>query len=157
MRRKTTRVPAHGVARYRRLPLRWDIGVGIVLALFIMFEVGIRHVPPDGMTVTEIDYAGGDPFTYSYTYTAPKDQQTIGETYAALNTAPAFNYLITRYNCPLNSPPYPSSIEFTWHGIPLETWSTTSCTISDTAGGVSDDFLLTLHFWLSDRLPPPAP
>lgn len=129
----------------------------IAVLLFVVFEVGIRHVPPDGMTATGVGYSGGTPYTFSYTYAAPKDQQTIGATYAALNAAPAFNSLFTFYNCPLTPTPYPTSIAFTWHGIPVETWSTGSCVVGDTAGGIPD-FLLIGHSWLPDGpLPPPAP
>ena len=134
-------------------------GVALVaVLLFVVFEVGIRHVPPDGMTATGVGYSGGSPYTFAYSYTAPKDQQTIGATYKALNAAPAFNYLFTPYPCPRFPTSHPSSIAFTWHGIPLETWSTGNCIISDNAGGISDAFLLTGHYWLPVvPLPPPAP
>jgi len=127
--------------------------------LLAVFEVGIRHAPPDGMTVTEVEDAGSAPFTLSYSYTTPRDQQTIAETYTTLNTAPTFNLLFARYNCPLASPRWPSSIAFTWHGIPLETWWTGDCVVSDNAGSISDDLLLIGHYWLPppDGLPLPSP
>lgn len=142
----------------RRGRRRFWLWVGVLFAVFILFEVGIRHVPPDGMTVTEIGYAGGSSETSSYTYAAPKDQQTISATYVALHNAPAIVMpIFSHYNCALTPPPYPTSIAFTWHGIPLETWSTGSCVVGDTAGGVPG-FLLTGYYWqLNGPFPPPAP
>jgi hypothetical protein len=113
--------------------------VGVLLALIVLFEVGIRRMPPDGMTVMELWYAGGSTYTLTYSYTAPMDQQTISATYASLNTAPTVTGgIFAHVNCALTPPPYPTSIAFTWHGVP--------------------DFLWTGHYWMPDGLfPPPAP
>lgn len=131
----------------RRGRRRYWLVVGAVLALFVLFEVGIRHVPPDGMTVTTMGYSGA---TYTLFYTAPKDQQTISETYATLHAAPAVSPF-AHYNCALGPSPY--SVAFTWHGIPVEVWFTGSCVVSDTAGGIPD---LTGRLLYLGALPPPA-
>jgi hypothetical protein len=154
-----------GDARHRRLLLRLGQGALALLALFLLFEVGIRHVPPDGMVVsfqdsTLVPQSDGSyvpkAILTTYTYTEPKDQQAIGETYASLNDTSPFNSITTHVNCALTPPPWPSSITFTWHGIVLETWTIEGCAVSDNAGGISDDQMLTVHFWEPIAPTPPA-
>ena len=150
--------PASATPAVRHARRRFWLVVVVLLALIVLFEVGIRHVPPDGMTVTELGYASDSTYTVAYSYTAPQDQQTIGATNASLNTAPTvIGGIFAHYNCALTPPPYPTSIAFSWHGIPLETWYTGSCVVGDTAGGIPD-FLWTGHYWQPDgSLLAPAP
>jgi len=72
------------------------LGVGLIVALlFVIFEVGIRHVPPDGMTYTQYDVrdhwdASGHQLAStstitSTTFTAANDQQVIDTYYHGLN------------------------------------------------------------------------
>lgn len=165
--RTTTEVHGQIRARHWRRMRRLGQGALILLVLFLLFEVGIRHVPPDGMTVTGIGYSEvgypdsfGTTRTFTSSYTEPKDQQTINDLYASLNAAPAFFSPIffsqpVNVHCALLWLPYPTSIAFTWHGIPLETWFTSGCVVRDTAGGIPDVF--TRHLWqLGGPLPPPA-
>jgi hypothetical protein len=127
--------------------------VGVLLALIILFEVGIRHVPPDGMTVTEVGYAGSAPFTLSYSYTAPKDQQTIGDIYAAFNRAPVWTAW-TVHGCVMTQDP--SSVVFTWHGVPVESWTLAGCVYDESAGGISDA-LFVQHLLPDITMPLPPP
>lgn len=135
------------------------LGVTFIAALlFVASEVGIRHVPPDGMRVTYTtsvlvhlpDGSFSPRFTYTtYIYSLPKDQQAISATYASLNDGPAYNSLFDHFNCALTSAPIPSSIEFTWHGVLLETWwPRGGCTAVENAGGMYDAFGLTFHYWM---------
>lgn len=145
------------------------LGFGLIVALlFVIFEVGIRHVPPDGMRVsyetgTLVPSSDGSfrpRFTHTtYTYTSPRDQQTINATYTSLNNGRAYNRLFDHFNCALTPAPIPSSIEFTWHGVLLETWWPSGCTVSENAGGIDDALGLTFHYWMppSDGIPLPAP
>lgn len=160
MRRNTTGFPAHGAARLWRLMLRLGVGVSILLALLLLFEVGIRHVPPDGMIVA-YEYGPTPSGPMRATYAAPQDQQIINAYYAALNDAPAYhslqpNYVqTTRDGCYLST--YPQ-FTFTWHGIPLESWSG-YCAVVENAGGIPDDLMFTYHLWTpptSGAMPPPA-
>lgn len=143
--------PALVSCRHRR---RFWLVVGVLLALFIVFEVGIRHMPPDGMTVTFISREGapltreGTPFPIGpWVYTAPKDQQTINDTYAMFNETPVhsqvFAHDLAYTSCPRGG--YPQ-ITFTRHGIPVESWSG-SCVYIESAGGISDTLTLTFHLW----------
>lgn len=123
MRRNTTGTPAPGAARSRRLLLRLGQGALVVLALFLLFEVGIRHVPPDGMTVT-YSYWRLDPNCSNCVdsafgqerYTSLNDQQTIDDYYAAYNRAPV-RPAWWRGGCTMSSDPV--SVVFTWRGIPV--------------------------------------
>jgi hypothetical protein len=127
------------------------LGYGLIVALlFVIFEVGIRNVPPDGMTVT---YDAPNPPTY--TYAAPQDQGIINDYYSTLNTAPMESPFVHINGCsPIE---YPQFV-FTWHDIPVESWSG-GCVYTESAGGVSDIFLLRFHLWNPGYgpLPPPAP
>lgn len=144
------------------------LGVAFIAALVcVVFEVGIRNVPPDGMRVTYTtsvlvhlpDGSFMPRFTHTtYTYTLPKDQQTISATYASFNDGPVYNSLFDHFNCALSPAPEPSSVEFIWHGMLLETWRPSGCTAVENAGGIYDAFGLTFHYWEppSGGIPLPA-
>lgn len=149
MRQNITEAPPRGDVRFRRLLLRLADGVSVVLAvltLFILFEVVIRHVPPDGMSVTDA-YGPSLYGSTRTTYTAPQDQQDINTYYAELNAAPVESRATTSYALPDGCYPtaYPN-ITFTWHGIPLESWSG-YCVVVESAGGISETVMGTYHVW----------
>lgn len=123
--------------------------------MFLLFEVGIRHVPPDGMTVT---------YNYAYpvnngtsigmqTYISPQDQQNIYAYYAAFNRAPVRS-LWWHHGCTMSLDP--SSVEFTWHGLPVESWTNTGCEYTESAGGISDE-LVAQHLGPDISMPIPPP
>lgn len=142
--------------------LRFWLAILALLSLVgILFEVGVRHVPPDGMTVTFLS-AGGRPLAEgSWVYTAPKDQQIIAAWYAGLNTAPVESQTSTSYA--VDDGCYPTAypqITFTWHGIPVEAWtshdSISICEYIESAGGLSENLTRTFHLWFPTRIAPPA-
>ncbi|HEU5342886.1 MAG TPA: hypothetical protein VFU60_00940 [Ktedonobacterales bacterium] len=148
--------PAARRGKHRRL---W-LAVGVLVALFILFEVGIRHVPPDGMTVT-YTYSQLDPNCSNCVdsvfgtgrYTSPQDQPTIDSYYAAFNRAPVrpawFFHHCTMYSDPV-------AVVFTWRGIPVESWTIQGCDYFESAGGVSD-VLVAQHQLPDINMPIPPP
>jgi hypothetical protein len=127
-------------------------GALVLLALFLLFEVGARHVPPDGMTVSYDDSVGDTSFV-TQSYSAPMDQQTIADYYVA------FNHALVRpawilHGCAMMQ--YPSSVEFSWHGLPVESWTLVGCDYVESAGGVSD-ILAVQHLLPDISVPPPPP
>lgn len=149
---------------HRGRRIRLGLAILVLAALvFIAFELGIRHVPPDGMTVTLLSPHGylmdGPPLMY----TAPKDQQTIDAYYSGLNAAPvessqaSANYALYQ-GCYPNM--YPQ-ITFTWHGIPVESWisqdSASICEYVENSGGLSEHLTGTFHLWMPvQAVPLPA-
>lgn len=124
------------------------LAAGVVLALFLLFEVGIRHVPPDGMTVTYDcpSFCVNYPFVGARAYTAPQDQQFITQSYAYYNSLPVIPAWTPIASCgPLAI--YPSSVVFSWHGIPVESWTSRNCLgeYIESAGGISDSIMLIYH------------
>lgn len=163
MRRMPANVSAAGITRIRRILRRLGL-LGVLLALFVAFEVGIRHVPPDGMTVAYEHNPSSNGPTHA-TYSAPQDQQTINAYYETLNNALVYHSFRPTY---IDPPPYldgcyPAThpqFTFTWHGIPVESWSG-YCSVVENAGGISDALMFTYHFWTPPPFgavpPPPAP
>lgn len=154
MRRNMPGTPAYGAQRSRRLLLRPGQGALVLLALFIAFEVGSRHVPPDGMTVK---YGCGVPNRPMCIYTSPKDQQAINDYYAAFNRAPVrLNLPEPVINGCFNEDA--SYVVFTWHGMPVESWTYDGCEeYIENAGGVSDAYILTHHDAPDIAMPVPPP
>lgn len=152
---RTVASPMTGNGKARRRVgrlMRTLRGVALIaVLLFVVFEVGIRHVPPDGMTVTEVGYPGVMS-TYAYSFTAPKDQQTIDDIYAAYNRAPVWSAW-DRHGCVMTQDP--PLVVFTWHGIPVESWTLAACWHVESAGGISDG--LVVQHLLPDKSPPPPP
>lgn len=94
------------------------------------------------------------------TYTAPKDQQTIRNAYTAFNAAPVVHVPVGELaGCSLV--PYPSLVVFTWHGVPVESWTSVGCANVESAGGISDELVIddqqVLHEppHITFPLPPP--
>jgi hypothetical protein len=152
-------------SRRRGRRLRFWLALLALFALVcIAFEVGIRHVPPDGMTVTLVRSPGGyfldgPPLIY----TAPKDQHIIDAYYTSLNAAPveasraSANYALF-HGCYPND--YPQ-ITFTRHGIPVESWisqdSASICEYVENSGGLSENLTGTFHVWMPvQAVPLPA-
>ena len=128
--------------------------IGVLLALMVVFEVGIRHVPPDGMTVSYTYYFNSATGIGPRIYSATRDRQTIAEYYAALNHAPVRSAL-NPHGCTLSEDP--SSVEFTWHSIAVESWTQVGCTYVESAGGISNEMFLTYHDSPDITMPPPTP
>jgi hypothetical protein len=136
--------------RGRRLRF-WLAILAIFALVLILFEVGIRHVPPDGMTVTLLspDGRSGGPWMYA----TPKDQQTIDAYYTGLNAAPVKSSQVSA-NYALFHGCYPTAypqITFTWHSIPIESWtsqdSISICAYIEDSGGLSEHLTGTFHLW----------
>ncbi len=138
--------PASVARRHGRR--RFWLVVGALLAFFIAFEVGIRNAPPDGMTVT---YEEPNPPTYIYM--APQDQGIINDYYSTLNTTPVESPFVNINGCsPIE---YPQFV-FTWHGVPVESWSG-GCVYIENSGGISGIFMLRSHLWNPGYGPFPPP
>ena len=149
---QAARVASPPVARRGKRRRFWLAG-GVLVGLFILFEVGIRHMPPDGMTV-RYDYSMS---VYvergTQSYTMPRDQRAIRDYYAAYNRAPVRPAWIL-HGCAMDLDP--SSVVFTWRGIPVESWTIVGCDYVENAGGVSD--AIAVQHTLPDiSMPPPAP
>lgn len=140
------------VAR-RRGRRRFWLAVGVLLALVILFEVGIRQAPPDGMIVTYDDSMSVYVDRGTQVYTTPRDQQTISDYYAAFNRAPVRPAWIL-HGCAMDLDP--TSVVFTWRGIPVESWTMQGCDYIENAGGASDAIAVQ-HLLPEISMPPPAP
>ena len=116
--------------------------------MFLLFEVGIRNVPSDGMTVT---YEEANSPTDIYT--APRDQGIINDYYYQLNASRMASPFVRINGC---SPIQYAQFVFTWHGIPVESWSG-GCIYTENSGGISGIFLLRSHLWEPAQVPLPAP
>lgn len=107
------------------------------ISVFLIFEIGIRFVPADGMTDTATDKSGRVVYQYSTT-----NQAVVSSWQGALNTAPRRAGLDT--SCILPEPVnwVAHTYTFTWRGIPVESaWSN--------SGG-------SLLFWMRDDTACPA-
>lgn len=78
--------------RSRRRWLRWAL---VACVAFILCELVIRHIPPDGASLTRLNYHtnldGSGPGSVTATtriYTSPRDRAIIDKLNNALNTAP---------------------------------------------------------------------
>lgn len=155
MQTTSTSVPARSARRFWHELLRWGLGVVLLLLLFLLFEVGIRHVPPDGMTVTYAYKYSASAVIGTRPYTAPKDQQTIRDAFAAFNAARVVRVPLGQYaGCALT--PYPSLVVFTWHGVPVEAWTLEGCWYAESAGGISDERVVE-HPLPNITMPLPTP
>ena len=131
---------------------RFWLVVVAVLVLIVLFEVGIRHVPPDGMTVTYTCSACGAPYVGTRAYSAHADQQAIEDWYTSFNDASVVSAWRLS-GCTLTMDP--SSVVFTWHGIPVEAWTLEGCRYAESAGGMSD--ALVVQHLVPIAVPPPSP
>lgn len=143
-------------ARLGNRGVRW--GLVIVVALFLIFEVTVHYLPPDGVTVTTINYnyfspsgiSGLNIVTTSRT-TLAHDAQTraaIARLNNGFNTAPigtANSPKLTHPGgggCMTLSGYTEYQVTFTWHGLPLRVWTkNTPCpNFTENSGGIPNPF-----------------
>lgn len=156
-------------SRLNRVLARVLIGEIALVALFVAFEVVIRHLPPDGLTFTEVKItlqpisATGQqgPATraldYSISYDA-RQQATINTWYDALNGGQDIGGPFLHCTT-LPGPEYDHTFTFTWHGIPIESATDQASLCGDwllSSGGIPDYW----HFrwlWTNPKQAPDAP
>jgi hypothetical protein len=155
MRRMPTNVSAAGTARIRRI-LRSLGLVSVLLLLFVAFEVGIRYVPPDGMTYTMYDTREFDSYGHAVapttrwhtlTFAAPHDQQVINTYLQTLNDRNGeqpSSWVSPAYSCgrTLSPDKYQFEFVFTWHGIPVQSWYDADCGFMQSSGGIPNIFVV---------------
>ncbi len=107
---RTVRVSGGRTRRARLLRSMID-----ALALLALFEVGVRQIPPDGLTYTEKDSAGHVTFTYT-----TGQQDLVGRWGAYVNGEPSNGALPTCSLPAIPAPPIYRTYTFTWRGIPVE-------------------------------------
>lgn len=88
--------------------------LGAIIA-FLVFEVGIRFIPADGMSYVAENASGQVIYTYS-----TSDQAVISSWQNALNTAPQSVGLLPDCGWSANPVYVYHTYTFTWHGIPVE-------------------------------------
>lgn len=154
--------------RARRLLAPLPLTLIAVLALFAAFEVVIRHVPPDGLTFTEVKISqpispsGKEaPATraldYSITYDSRR-QATIDTWYTALNHGQDLGFAPHCNGGPPSGPFYDRTFTFTWHGIAIESADTDSpCGEWLLSSGGIPDFWQYRSLWTDPRQTPDAP
>ncbi len=135
----------------RNRGVRW--GLVIVVAILLTFEVIVRHLPPDGVTVTMIEHNAvysGSAISYVVKMTSrttrantPPARAEIDRLNDALNTAPfsAPTYLPTSptsYACVSLGGWTDYRVTFTWHGLPVQIWTTDNgCpSFAENSGGI---------------------
>jgi len=138
-------------ARLRDRRVRW--GLIVVVALFLIFEVTVHYLPPDGVTVTTINYNYFTPSGISGLNTVTTSRTTLAhdaQTRAAIdrlnnefNTAPIVSAssipkLPRGGGCMTLSGYTEYQVTFTWHGLPLRVWTTnTPCpNFTENSGGI---------------------
>lgn len=128
-------------ASRRRAWLPW---AGLALALFIAVELVVRHLPPDGASVTRVSHVyatdgSGEHITSTITtYAAPHDQAIINALDDALNTAPLAGPAALQGDCATVGGYVAYTITLTWHGFPVQVWNGQgSCGLySESSGGL---------------------
>lgn len=126
----------------------------IVVALFLIFEVAARYLPPDGVTVTTINYdffspsgAPGLNIVTTSRATSAHDAQTraaIDSLNTGFSTAPLVGVssipeLSRGGGCMTVSGYTEYQVTFTWHSLPLRVWTNnTPCPFfTENSGGIS--------------------
>jgi hypothetical protein len=103
------------------------LGVGFVVLLLVGFEVGIRHVPPDGVQVTTTSSESGRTLSTQEITNA----RTVAEFYARLNSLPLDQRFVDPKTCPLRYLPTLENytVRFTRWGLPVvvATWDSLQC------------------------------
>ncbi len=128
-------------------------GLVIVAALILIFEVTVRRLPPDGVTVTAYPQDGGyTSATYAVTSTTRAIRADTAQKRAEIDT------LNNDFNTgPFTTSPYfltggcgvlggwiNYQVTFTWHGLPLQSWTSLGdCgnAFADNSGGIPPDWL----------------
>jgi hypothetical protein len=133
-------------------------GLVIVVTLFLIFEVTVRYLPPDGVTVTTINYnyftpsgiAGLNIVTTSRTTLAHDAQRraAIDRLNNGFNTAPLgapINYAFGG-GCMTLSGYTEYQVTFTWHDLPVRVWTTnTGCPdFTENSGGIPNPLWVSI-------------
>ncbi|MGH2503389.1 MAG: hypothetical protein ACRDID_12865 [Ktedonobacterales bacterium] len=154
--------------RAHRLLARLSLSLIALLALFIAFEVVIRHMPPDGLTYTEVKISqpispsGKEaPATRALDYSIAYDsrrQATIDTWYNALNRGQDIGSFPHCNGGPPNGPFYERTFTFTWRGIAVESATAGSpCGEWLLSSGGIPDFWQYRSLWTDPRQAPDAP
>lgn len=129
----------------RNRGVRWSLVV--VVAFFLIFEVTVRHLPPDGVTVTTIDhYAVYNPGAYYFVKTTSR--ATTADTVQTRAKIDTLNNAFAA--APFSMSPYLArpcmtvggwvdyQVTFTWHGLPVQSWTSLGgCgTFTENSGGI---------------------
>lgn len=141
---------AHTPVRTKPRVPRGLIAALALLALLLAFEVTVRLIQPDRMTYTATIAEGSaaDP-TYRHAHVTTTDPRVVAQWYAAVNADPipfdqtnAFTFDFVHCNgMAYSGQSY--RFEFTWHGLPLETvtssdWTNCGVVLWVTSGGIPD-------------------
>ena len=128
------------IARVARIAL---LAAAAFLVVSLIVETVIRWLPPDKVVVSTVWHSSTTPQSYTHTYAAPRDAETIGQIDAAFNhdntvsVYPTFNTL-----CSGSTPLYDQesyTVTFYWHGLPTQIWQNGPCQEwLRTSGGVLD-------------------
>jgi hypothetical protein len=125
------------------------------MSLFILFEVGIRFIQPNGMNFVETDSASGR-VVARYSSDQPA---TVHGWYVYVNHEPSLGF-VTHCSAPAEFSPETGAFTFTWYGIPIESLSG-QVNVCDqylrSAGGIPD--LFNTYFLTNPAAhptPPPA-
>lgn len=140
-----------GMKMLRNTPRRVRIIVLLcsVLLLFILFEIGIRFLPPNGMTYTSVDTASGV-VGYSVSST---DAKTVAYWYRYTNNAKQLaGFLGRRCSAPAMYVSKTNTFTFTLYGIPIESFSGEDANVCyqyvQSAGGLPNIFT---QYWISSN------
>ncbi len=137
-------------------------GLVIVLALFLIFEVTVRYLPPDGVTVTTINDNYFTPSGISGLNIVTTSRTTLAHN---AQTRAAIDHLNNEFNTApiVGAPSIPKlprgggcmtlvgyteyQVTFTWHGLPLRVWTTnTPCpNFTENSGGIPNPL------WVSEE------
>lgn len=95
-----------------------------LLALLIVFEMGVRLIQPDTLVYTAaVGYGSYASPTYQHVHLTITNPQAVARWYAAVNSRPVDTVLSTvLLHCNgLYDLGASYRFEFTWHGLPIET------------------------------------
>jgi hypothetical protein len=118
---------------------------------FILCELAIRHIPPDGASLTRLndqtslDNSGpGSVTATTRIYTSPRDRAIIDKLNNALNTAPLQLPAPLLKGCQNGlGGAVTFTVTLTWHGLPVQVWTSEGCgAYSESSGGITN-FLWT--------------
>ncbi|HEX8730448.1 MAG TPA: hypothetical protein VF725_00200 [Ktedonobacterales bacterium] len=126
---------------WRQRHPRLTRALACILLLFLFFEIGIRFIPPNGMTYTRVDLSGKLAKTFRST-----DPQTVDSWHARLTgfnwiwTPEVINNSFVHCGSILGYQPGTSDYTFTYDGIPVESFTgddqATCGTMLESAGGI---------------------
>jgi hypothetical protein len=156
--------------RLNRVLARVLIGEIALVALFVACEVGMRHLPPDGLTFTEVKITQGvdahgqelparRTLDYTITYDSRR-QATINTWYTALNDGQDIGGPFLHCNGePPVGPYYDHTFTFTWHGISVEsaTDEASACPAWLLSSGGIPDYWHFRWLWTNPMQAPNAP